>query len=140
MPNDDPQTSSASRNAASSRVWLVALLVLVASMVATGIVVTRSDSGSAPPASAGSLPSVEATTTTTTTLSIRSEVTSRLREIILTRDKALLSRDASLLNGIYTIDCPCLKDGRTLIDRLRKENIVWKGVRTNITIYEYGGG
>jgi hypothetical protein len=51
-----------------------------------------------------------------------------------TRDRALLARDASLLNEVYTVDCPCLKDGRALIDQLRKENIVWKGVRTDITI------
>jgi hypothetical protein len=112
----------------------VALLALAASVVIIGIIVTRSDGGSEPPASAASPPSIEATTTTSTTLSARGEVTSRLREILQTRDRALLSRDASLLNEIYAIDCPCLKDGKALIDQLRKENIVWKSVRTNITI------
>jgi hypothetical protein len=129
MPTDGPP---ALRKAASSRLWLAALFTLVAAMAVIGVIVLRSDSGPGTPVSTGPVPSDE--TTTSTTVSARGEVASRLREILRTRDVALLSRDASLLDEIYTIDCPCLKDGRTLIEQLRKENIVWKGVRTNIDI------
>ena len=38
------------------------------------------------------------------------------------------------MDDIYTVDCNCLEDGRALIRQLRKENVVWKGVTTDITI------
>ena len=38
------------------------------------------------------------------------------------------------MSGVYTIDCECLKDGEALIQQLRKENVLWKGVKTNIDI------
>jgi hypothetical protein len=72
--------------------------------------------------------------TTTTVGATEAEVTSRLREILKTRDEALLARNAALLTQVYTADCKCLKDGRELIKQLREENIVWKGVETSITI------
>jgi hypothetical protein len=71
MPTDDPPTSSPSRYAAAPRGWLVPLLAVVASMMVIGILVTRRDSGSEPPASATSAPSIE--TTTTTGLSVQAK-------------------------------------------------------------------
>ena len=50
------------------------------------------------------------------------------------RDRALITRNAKLLSGVYTIDCECLKDGIALIQQLRNENVVWKGVKTKIDI------
>lgn len=61
-------------------------------------------------------------------------MTSRLRSILDVRDRALLTRDAELLSEIYTIDCECLKDGQALIEQLQRENIIWKGVKTDILI------
>jgi hypothetical protein len=50
------------------------------------------------------------------------------------RDRALVARDAQLLSDVYTIDCECLEDGKALIQQLRKQNVVWKGVKTKIDI------
>lgn len=81
-----------------------------------------------------SRPAGSASTASTIALVKQAEITSRLRDILKARDRALLARDAQLLSDIYTIDCKCLEDGRALIRQLRKENVVWKGVSTNITI------
>jgi hypothetical protein len=75
-----------------------------------------------------------ATTTTTVTISTRTLITSRLDEILKVRDRALLTRNARLLSDIYTVDCRCLTDGKSLIQQLRRENIVWKGVSTSIAV------
>lgn len=108
---------------------LVGVLTLIAAVV---VVVTRSDDES-PPSQPSSGLAADGETTTTT-MPLRTEVISRLRSILKVRDKALLSRDADLLSGIYTVDCECLKDGRALIQQLLRENIVWRGVKTRISI------
>jgi hypothetical protein len=87
----------------------------------------------------GSLPSgssVPPTTAapTTTTIDTETEVVARLREILRVRDRAILNRNAKLLDDIYTVDCNCLKDGRTAIQQLRQEKIVWKGLSTRLAV------
>jgi hypothetical protein len=134
MPNDDPQVLPEASPSASrrGRVYVVLFVLVLAVLVAVGAVVSRSDEttsfvpSSSPPAGSGS--------TATTIVVAKTEITSRLREILKVRDRALLARDAQLLSEIYTVDCKCLEDGRALIRQLRKENIVWKDVSTNITI------
>jgi hypothetical protein len=137
MPKDDPQSSSEVLPMAShrSRVAFVLFILVLALLVAVSVAVTRAD-GEDPVPSAPSTARAAGspTTTTATVVSRKTEVTSRLREILQVRDKALVARDSELLNGIYTIDCKCLKDGRALIQQLHEENILWKGVATNIAI------
>jgi hypothetical protein len=130
--NNDPQSASGAHRVTSHRGRLyVALLTLaVASIATVGVVVARDDQPSSP-SSTGRLTDG---TTTTTTISGKTEITSRLREILRIRDRALLARDAALLSDVYTVDCECLEDGRALIQQLRKDNIVWRGVRTDIMI------
>jgi hypothetical protein len=131
MPeNNDPQTASGAQRVTShrGRLYLALLTLAVASIVTVGVVIARDDQLSS---STGRLTD---DTTTTTTISRKTEVTSRLREILRVRDRALLARDAALLSDIYTVDCKCLEDGRALIQQLRKDNIVWRGVKTDITI------
>jgi hypothetical protein len=70
----------------------------------------------------------------TTTIGVQTELVARLREILEVRDRALSVRNPDLLSDIYTIDCKCLKDGRALIATLRKEAVVWKGVRTSLAV------
>jgi hypothetical protein len=130
MSKDNPQVPLGIARATGHRVWLVALLALMASVIIVGALILRPNDESSSPLMR-SLPDSE---TTTTTVSPQAEVTSRLREILSTRDRALLARNATLLSKIYTVDCACLKAGRTLITQLRKERIVWKGVETNIAI------
>jgi hypothetical protein len=136
MPKDnDPQAppEAAHRGEHRGRMYVVLLVLVVVSMVIVGAVVLRDDERTP------SLPSTghtadNGTRSTATTVSTRTEVASRLREILEIRDRALLARDSELLSDIYTIDCECLKDGQELITQLQREGIVWKGVKTNIAI------
>jgi len=135
MPKDDPHVlpealPSASR---SGRVAVLLFVVVLALLVAVGAVVSRSEEATSS-APSSSRPAGSASTAATIAVVKQTEITSRLREILKVRDRALLARDAQLLSDIYTIDCKCLEDGRALIRQLRKENVVWKGVSTNITI------
>jgi hypothetical protein len=135
MPEDkDPQTPPGVPRVVSQRGRLyVALFALaVVSIVAVSVVVLRDDQ---PSSSSLTGRLADGSTTSTTTVSGRTEITARLREILETRDKALLARDANLLSDVYTVDCECLEDGRALIQQLRRENIVWKGVKTDIMIH-----
>jgi len=135
MPKDDPHVlpealPSASR---SGRVAVLLFVVVLALLVAVGAVVSRSEEATSS-APSSSRPAGSASTAATIAVVKQTEITSRLREILKVRDRALLARDAQLLSDIYTIDCKCLEDGRALIRQLRKENVVWKGVSTNMTI------
>ena len=135
MPKDDPHVlpealPSASR---SGRVAVLLFVVVLALLVAVGAVVSRSEEATSS-APSSSRPAGSASTAATIAVVEQTEITSRLREILKVRDRALLARDAQLLSDIYTIDCKCLEDGRALIRQLRKENVVWKGVSTNMTI------
>jgi hypothetical protein len=139
MPEDkDSQTAPRVPRVVSHRGRLyVALFALaVVSMVAVGVVVSRDDQPSSSSSTSSTSRQSDGSTSTsiTSTVSRRTEITARLREILEIRDRALLARDARLLNDVYTVDCECLEDGRALIHQLRKENIVWKGVQTDITI------
>jgi hypothetical protein len=135
MPKDNPKVlSEASRMASRrGRVYVLLFLVVLASLVAVGAVVSRGADGTS------SIPSTDrspgtATTTTAIAVSEGSQITSRLREIMKVRDRALLTRNARLLSDIYTVDCKCLADGKALIRQLRSEKVVWKDVSTDITI------
>ena len=136
MPKDnDSQTPPRGASYVAShrgRFYVGALALVVASIVIAGAVISR-DSKSAS-SSATSIAPEGSTTTTTVLVSTRTEVTTRLREILAIRDKALVARDAHLLSDVYTIDCECLEDGKALIEQLRKENVVWKGVKTRVDI------
>jgi hypothetical protein len=115
-----------------ARFYVGALALVVASIVIAGAVISR-DSESASSSATSNAPE-GSTTTTSVPVSRRTEVTSRLREILAIRDRALVARDAQRLSDVYTIDCECLEDGKALIQQLRKENVVWKGVKTRIHI------
>jgi hypothetical protein len=136
MPKEDrkvpPETSLMAPR--RGRVSVVLFILVLALAVAIGVMVSRGENAtSATPSNDRSLS--EATTTTTVTkTSMRAQITSRIDEILKVRDRALLTRNARLLTDIYTVDCQCLTDGKSLIQQLRRENIVWKGVSTGIAI------
>jgi hypothetical protein len=136
MPKDiDSQTPPRGASYVAShrgRFYVGVLALVVASIFIAGALISR-DSKSASP-SATSNAAKSSTTTPSAIVSTRTEVTSRLREILAIRDRALVERDAQLLSGVYTIDCECLEDGKALIQQLRKQNVIWKGVKTNINI------
>jgi len=135
MPKDDPHVLPEALPSASrrGRVAVLLFVVVLALLVAVGAVVSRSEEATSS-APSSSRPAGSASTAATIAVVKQTEITSRLREILKVRDRALLARDAQLLSDIYTIDCKCLEDGRALIRQLRKENVVWKGVSTNMTI------
>jgi hypothetical protein len=135
MPKDSPQVlQEASRTVSHrGRRYAVALILVLASIVIVGAVNSR-DRATTSSAYPKDLSPKNATTTTAIAVSRRTQVTSRLREILRVRDRALLTRDTRLLSDIYTVDCRCLTDGQALIRQLRKENVVWKDVSTNIEI------
>jgi hypothetical protein len=47
-----------------------------------------------------------------------------------------LNRNADLLDDIYTVDCNCLKDGRTAIRQLHQERVFWKGLSTRLAVQQ----
>ena len=105
-------------------------------VAAAAFLLTRSDGeavGSPPPGS--SVPQTTASPTTTT-IGTETEVVARLREILRIRDSALLNKNAKLLDDIYTVDCNCLKDGRTAIQQLRHGKVVWKGLSTRLAVQQ----
>jgi hypothetical protein len=135
MPNEErPEPRYASGGVfRRGQLPAVVVAVVVAALVVAGIVVTRSDDQLSPPTSTA-FGHGSATTPTPTTIASRDEIVARLREILEVRDSALLARNAALLSNIYTVDCKCLEDGRALIRQLRKEGVVWKGVRTTVSV------
>jgi hypothetical protein len=77
---------------------------------------------------------VAQSTVPSTTVGARDEVVSRLHQIFRIRDRAIQTRDTRELVNIYTIDCPCLKGDRALIEKLKKERLVWHGVKVSLDI------
>jgi hypothetical protein len=137
MPKKDPKVPPEASLMVSrrGRISMVLLILVLASAVAIGVLVSRGeDATSAAPSNGRSMSVATTTATTATTISMRTQITSRLDEILEVRDRALLTRDAQLLSDIYTIDCQCLEDGRALIKQLRREKVVWKGVSTSIEV------
>jgi hypothetical protein len=69
-----------------------------------------------------------------TTIATRDEVISRLHQIFRIRDQAIQTRDSRVLNGIYTVDCPCLKGDQALVRKLKDEGLMWQGVKVSLII------
>jgi hypothetical protein len=121
---------------------LAAGVALALLLVAAAWTLTARGSGGDPagdPAASAPPPASAPPTTlaaTTTTQDPEAEVVARLRHILRVRDQALLSRNASLLDDVYTVDCNCLRDGRAAIRRLRQDKVIWKGLSTTLTVQE----
>jgi hypothetical protein len=60
----------------------------------------------------------------------------RLHEIFRVRDRAIQSRNERILSDIYTVDCPCLQGDQALIRNLRKEGLLWRGLKVSLDIEE----
>ena len=66
----------------------------------------------------------------------RTEIVSRLREILRIREDAYRLRNSDMLLSIYARDCPCLaSDGKAIHELIRRKRI-WEGVKTSIEVYE----
>jgi hypothetical protein len=131
---DDPAPPPVTPRGPSRAVWVAATATALLVAVAAAFLMTRSDGeavGSLP--SASSVPPTTASATPTT-IDTETEVVARLREILRVRDRALETRNASLLSTIYTVDCPCLQGDRDAIRRLEQNHELWRGVSTSISV------
>jgi hypothetical protein len=129
MPTDDhPGLPSNSRRL---RAGVVVVLISVALLVA--VLLVRDGGGNARTLPTPT-PSSSETARSSTTLDPRSEIISRLREILKVRDKAFQDRNAALLEEVYTVDCPCLKGDRSAIQELKAEDYRIVGGATSIQV------
>jgi hypothetical protein len=113
----------------------VALLALVVSPLAAAVIyffVASRDDGQSFPATTP--PRTTQATAVATTVDTRAEIVDRLHQILEIRDQAIETRNASLLQQIYTVDCPCLKGDSSLISRLRGDRLVWRGIDISLQI------
>jgi hypothetical protein len=122
----------------SYRVWVAATAVaLLLVAVVAAFLVTRGEAQSTAVLPSQTIPTpATSIAAPTTTLEPQEEVIGRLGEILRIRDKALATRDANLLETIYTVDCNCLPQSRALIRRLRKEHVVWNGLSTSLKVQQ----
>jgi hypothetical protein len=130
---DQPAPPPPTSRGPSRAVWTAAILTALLVAAGAAIFATRGDeqaAGSLPPAPS----SPPATAAATTTIDPRTEVVARLKEILKVRDRALETRNASLLSSIYTVDCPCLQGDTDAIRRLKQSRQVWRGVATSISV------
>jgi hypothetical protein len=66
----------------------------------------------------------------------RTEIISRLREILRIREEAYRLRSSDLLASIYSTDCPCLSSDGNAIDELLRRKRIWDGIETSVEVRE----
>lgn len=64
----------------------------------------------------------------------RTEIISRLREILRIREEAYRSRRSDMLASIYTRDCPCLSSDGNAIEELLRKKRAWDGIGTSVEV------
>jgi hypothetical protein len=133
MPNEDHRASPSPKDATRRYLLLGALSALVIVGVAL-FVLTRDDDLAATSPSATSRPVTTAAPSPTKDPSSKSEIITRLREILQVREQAFKERDASLFDEVYASTCPCLRAGRDAIAALKKENIRWRNRSVSIKV------
>jgi hypothetical protein len=126
---DEPAQRGSRLVFAGAALAVLALLIVLA--VTTRLVGPSESSASTANAATDKLPR---STVASTTVGTRDEVVGRLHQIFRIRDRAIQTRNTRELNNVYTIDCPCLKGDRALIDRLKKERLVWRGIKVSLSI------
>ena len=119
-----------------TRRQVVTVIGLVAAMVSLTIFVTLIETDQ----SAGvlTLETSLASVPTIATISVtsRTEIISRLREILKIREEAYRARSSDMLTSIYSRDCPCLPNDGDAIDELLRKKRIWDGVGTSIEVRE----
>jgi hypothetical protein len=113
---------------------LLTVIGLLAALIALTIFMTLIESDeSAVVVAPRTLPS-SAPTSVKINSTPRTEVISRLREILSIREEAYRSRSTDMLASIYSRDCPCLSSDGNAIDELLRKKRIWDGVRTSIEV------
>jgi hypothetical protein len=133
MPNEDQHAGS---TATSSSRWYLFVLTLMAIVIGVALFVsTRGDNaGNSNSSSQSRLEGTIASSTTTRKSDTKSEVVTRLGEILEIREQAFRERDASLFDDVYTSNCACLRAGRDAIAALKKERVRWKDRSISIEV------
>jgi hypothetical protein len=114
---------------------LVGATLLLLVVVGLTAQLTRSSSKGSPSATTTSA-QPQSTTAPSSTVGTRGDVVERLHEIFRVRDRAIQSRNQELLTGIFTVDCPCLKGDRELIQQLKRDKLIWRGISVSIEVQE----
>jgi hypothetical protein len=117
------------------RYAIVGLLMAAILVLATFALITqlrKSTEGSAAPNTTLSEP--RTTTTAGSTIGTHEEIVTRIHQIFRVRDQAIRTRNPLLLDSIYTVDCPCLTGDRQLIESLRQEQRLWRGVKVSLVV------
>ena len=131
MPKDDQHAGSTTTS--SSRWYLFALTLMAIVIGVALFILTRGDKA-ANSASSSQSPEATIAPTTTKTSDTKSEVVTRLGEILEIREQAFRERDASLFDDVYTSNCSCLRAGRDAIAALKKERVRWKDRSISIEV------
>jgi len=113
---------------------LLTVIGLLAALVSAAIFVPLNETdersvGGTPEALPPSTPRIAKPSSTS-----RTEIISRLREILRIREEAYRSRSSDRLASIYSRDCPCLSNDRSTIDELLRKKHIWDGVETSIEV------
>jgi hypothetical protein len=135
MPNEDHRVTAPSKvPVAFWSAWIVIAMLIVVGLAIAAFMVSKDDravKGSGvpaldpPPTSASPSP---------TSSDVQTELVSRLREILATREQAYHTRNPELLKGIYTVDCPCLASDTNAIHELIGANYIWIGGEASIRV------
>lgn len=134
MPNEDHRaTAPSSKSSKALRPAWVLIAVLVIAGLAFIVFAVRDDGGPAK-ASQDEIIDPDSTPNTTTGIDEQEELVARLREILAERSRAYRIRDPRVLDGIYTVDCPCLESDGNAIRELISEDYIWVGGETSIQV------
>lgn len=130
---DDRITAPWSKGSKALRAaWILVAMLVIAGLAFT-VFGVRNDGGPAK-SSQGEVVDSPSTSRTTANIDEQTELVSRLKEILAERRRAYRIRDPKVLEGIYTVDCPCLESDTNAIRELINEDYVWVGGETSIQV------
>ena len=136
MPNDDNRATVPSTKgpAAFRYAWTIIVLLLVVGFALAAMLVSKDDQAvNAAGRPVLDQPSASASPSTTS-IDEETELVTRLREILATREQAYDKRDPELLKEVYTVDCPCLESDSNAIRELISSDYVWVGGETSVRV------
>lgn len=118
MSNEDDRVSAPwSKGSKALRpAWILVAILVIAGLAFT-VFRVRDDGGPAE-SSQDEVTDSPSTSHTTANIDERTELVSRLKEILAERRRAYRIRDPKVLASIYTVDCPCLESDTNAIREL----------------------
>jgi hypothetical protein len=134
MKTVDPPNQKPRRPGVTARIVLLATVIpVIVGVLGLFSILSHNDgSGGSPDVTVS--PEEQTTAVPTTTLDTSAEIVARLRQIFRIRDQAIKTRNVSLLEHIYTVDCPCLKGDSDLIATLKRDHLQWRGIEVSLQV------